>query len=124
MTEFVDSARRQIEARLRELRDEVRRLEAAASALDGGTARRRGPGRPRGSGSSTAARRGPARRGRRRGSGTRAAQAEKLVRENPGITISNLAKKMNIKPNYLYRVLPQLQQDGKVRKRGKEWHPA
>jgi hypothetical protein len=124
MTEFVDSARRQIEARLRELRDEVRRLEAAASALDGGSARRRGPGRPRGSGSATTARRGTARRGRRRGSGTRAAQAEKLVRENPGITISDLAKKMSIKPNYLYRVLPELQKDGKVRKRGKEWHPA
>jgi hypothetical protein len=124
MTEFVDSARRQIEARLRELRDEVRRLEAAASALDGGSARRRGPGRPRGSGSAPTARRGTARRGRRRGSGTRAAQAEKLVRENPGITISDLAKKMSIKPNYLYRVLPELQKDGKVRKRGKEWHPA
>jgi DNA-binding IscR family transcriptional regulator len=46
------------------------------------------------------------------------------VSENPGITISELAKKMNIKPNYLYRVLPELQKDGKVRKRGKEWHPA
>jgi hypothetical protein len=122
MTEFLDGARREIEARLRELRDEVRRLEAAASALDGGRARR-GPGRPKGSGGTrrtTTTRR----RGRRRGSGTRAAQAEKLVRENPGITISDLAKRMNIKPNYLYRVLPQLQQDGKVRKRGKEWHPA
>jgi hypothetical protein len=119
MTEFVDSARRQIEARLKELRDEVRRLEAAASALDGGSTRR-GPGRPRGSGT---ARRGTAPRGRRRGSGTRAAQAEKLVRENPGITISDLAKRMSIKPNYLYRILPELQQDGKVHKRGKEWHP-
>ena len=120
MTEFIDGARREIEGRLRELRDEVKRLEAAASALGDGGPRRRGPGRPRGS---TTRRKG-ARRGRRRGSGTRALQAEKLVRENPGITISDLAKRMRIKPNYLYRVLPQLQQDGKVRKRGKEWHPA
>lgn len=120
MTEFLDGARREIQARLSELRDEVRRLEAAASALDGGGGRR-GPGRPRGSGGT---RRSTARRGRRRGSGTRAAQAEKLVRDNPGITISDLANRMKIKPNYLYRVLPQLQQDGKVRKRGKEWHPA
>jgi hypothetical protein len=124
VTEFLDSARREIEARLSELRDEVRRLEAAASALDGGATRRRGPGRPRGSGGGTTTRRTPARRGRRRGSGTRGAQAAKLVSENPGITISALAKKMNIKPNYLYRVLPELQKDGKVRKRGKEWHPA
>jgi hypothetical protein len=31
---------------------------------------------------------------------------------------------MGIKPNYLYRVMPQLQKDGKVRKRGNGWHPA
>jgi hypothetical protein len=31
---------------------------------------------------------------------------------------------MKIKPNYLYRVLPQLQKDGKVRKRGSGWHGA
>lgn len=120
MTEFIDAARGEIEDRLAQLRDEVKRLEAAAAAL--GSARRpgrRGPGRPRGSKSTT--RRRP---GRRRGSGTRAAQAEKLVRDNPGITISDLAKRMSIKPNYLYRVLPELQKDGKVRKRGKEWHPA
>jgi hypothetical protein len=118
MTDFIDAARREIEDRLRQLRDEVKRLEAAAAALDGGRrGARRGPGRPRGS---KTTRRRP---GRRRGSGTRAAQAEKLVRENPGITISDLAKRMSIKPNYLYRVLPELQKDGKVRKRGKEWHP-
>jgi hypothetical protein len=120
VTEFLDSARREIQDRLGQLRDEVKRLERAAAALGDGAARR-GPGRPRGSGRTTTARR---RGGRRRGSGTRAAQAERLVRENPGITISDLAKRMKIKPNYLYRVLPQLQQDGKVRKRGKEWHPA
>jgi hypothetical protein len=119
MTEFIDAARSEIEDRLAQLRDEVKRLEAAAAALGSGRRPgRRGPGRPRGS---KTTRRRP---GRRRGSGTRAAQAEKFVRENPGITISALAKRMNIKPNYLYRVLPELQKDGKVRKRGKEWHPA
>jgi Winged helix-turn-helix DNA-binding len=112
MTEHIDEARKAIEDRIASLRDELKRLEAAASALAGG--RRRGPGRPR----------SPARRGRPRGGGKRATQAEKLVRDNPGITISELAKKMSIKPNYLYRVMPQLQKDGKVRKRGNGWHPA
>jgi CRP-like cAMP-binding protein len=112
VTEHLDGARKDIETRLAQLRDEVRRLETAAAAL-GGT--RRGPRRRRGGGR---------RRGRPRGSGTRAAQAAKLVRDNPGITIADLAKKMNIKPNYLYRVMPELQKDGKVRKRGREWHPA
>ena len=130
MSEHLDQARRAIEDRLKDLRDEIKRLETAAAALAGGSGqRRRGPGRPRGS-ASTARRAGRAgstgtrRRGRPRGSGTRALQAEKLVRENPGITISDLAKRMNIKPNYLYRVMPQLQKDGKVRKRGSGWHAA
>jgi predicted Zn-dependent protease len=62
--------------------------------------------------------------GRRKGSGNRSAQALRLVKGQPGITIPELAAKMNIKQNYLYRVLPALQQEGKVRKQGKGWHPA
>jgi len=34
-----------------------------------------------------------------------------------------LAKRMKIKANYLYRVLPQLQKEGKVEKRDKGYHP-
>ena len=30
---------------------------------------------------------------------------------------------MGIKQNYLYRVLPALQKEGKVAKRGRGWHP-
>jgi DNA-binding IclR family transcriptional regulator len=40
-----------------------------------------------------------------------------------GITIPELAAKMGIKQNYLYRVLPGLQKEGKVRKRGRTWFP-
>jgi hypothetical protein len=119
VTEHLDSARKAIDDRIGVLKDELKRLEAASSALGGGGGtRRRGPGRPPKSSS------GGRRRGRPRGSGTRARQAEKLVSENPGITISELADKMKIKPNYLYRVLPQLQKDGKVRKQGSGWHAA
>jgi CRP-like cAMP-binding protein len=120
VAEFLDTARRDIESRLADLRDEVRRLESALTAL---TDRRAGSGRRR-----AATRRAGdgrrRRRGRRAGGGTRAAQAERLVRANPGITISELAKRMGITPNYLYRVMPQLEKDGKVRKRDKGWHPA
>jgi CRP-like cAMP-binding protein len=121
VAEFLDTARRDIESRLTDLRDEVRRLESALSAL---TDRRRGSGRGRGSTRRAAANGRRRRRGRRTGGGTRAAQAERLVKANPGITISELAKKMGITPNYLYRVMPQLQKAGKVRKRDKGWHPA
>ena len=150
MTDFLDDKRREITDRLKELRpvvDEYNRLEAAAAALAGvgGAAptagakatpgRRRGPGRPRGSVRRTSPTAAPAtkkrkpgrppgrRAGRRKGSGTRAAEALSLVQEQPGITIPELAAKMGIKQNYLYRVLPGLQQDGKVTKQGRGWIP-
>ena len=46
------------------------------------------------------------------------------MQSNPGISIADLAKEMKITPNYLYRVMPELQKEGKVRKQGKGWHPA
>ena len=63
------------------------------------------------------------RRGRPAGTGARAQEALKLVHRYPGITIAELAKRMKIKPNYLYRVIPQLQKDGKIRKHEKGYHP-
>jgi hypothetical protein len=119
LTNFLEEKRKEIDARLRELRplvDEYERLERAAAALaevDGGSARRR---------RTTARSRG--RRGRPRGSGTRSLQAMELVKAKPGITISELADSMGIKANYLYRVLPALEADGKVKKRKNGWHPA
>jgi hypothetical protein len=61
--------------------------------------------------------------GRRKGSGKRAAEALSFVQAQPGITIPELATKMGIKQNYLYRVLPGLEQEGKLEKRGRGWHP-
>ena len=129
MAGFVDTTVKEIDDRLRELKEEVARLEAARSALTGG---RRGPGRPRATRTATrapairrtAARRRPGRpRGRSR-SGTRANQALELVRSTPGITIPQIAEKMGIEPNYLYRVMPRLATDGQVKREGQGWHPA
>jgi hypothetical protein len=135
MTDFLDEKKREIQARLKELRplvDEYHRLEAAAAALDGVSAsggsdagaaparRGRGAGTRR-AGTSAAA--GTGRRGRPRGSGTRSKQALELVRSRPGISIPELAEEMGIQQNYLYRVLPGLQKDGLVRKEGRGWHP-
>lgn len=66
---------------------------------------------------------GPRRAGRPKGSGQRAAEALRVVREQPGVTIPELADRMGIKQNYLYRVLPELVQEGKVVKQGRGWHP-
>jgi DNA-binding IscR family transcriptional regulator len=48
----------------------------------------------------------------------------KIVTSNPGITASEIAKRMKIKPNYLYRVMGDLQKEGQVSKKGRGYHPA
>jgi hypothetical protein len=107
----VDQARSLLERRLRELDDERKQVETALAGL-GRRAARRGPGRPAGAG-----------RGRRRGS-TRANQAVRLIKQNPGITVSELGKKMKLNhPNYLYRVLPDLQKEGRIKRKGRRYHP-
>jgi CRP-like cAMP-binding protein len=128
MPDFLDEKKREIEARMKELRplvEEFHRLEAAAAAPDrvpgtrsASPARR---GRRRAAPATPAS--GPRRRGRPRGSGTRSKEALELVRGRPGISIPEIAEAMGIQQNYLYRVLPALQKDGLVRKEGRGWHP-
>jgi DNA-binding IclR family transcriptional regulator len=55
---------------------------------------------------------------------TRADQAVRLIKANPGITAAEVAKKMRIKPNYLYRVLGDLQKEGRVKKSGRSYTAA
>lgn len=117
----VDEAASLIRERIRELDAERAQLERALASLTGGREGRRGPGRPQGSGNSSRAGTPRRRRGRRN---TRADQAVKLVTDNPGISASEIARKMSIKPNYLYRVLAELQKEGRVRKDGRSYHPA
>lgn len=128
MADFLEEKKREIEARLKELRplvEEFHRLEAAAQALDGvgGSAPAPAQRRARRAKSSSAGKSGTGRRGRPRGTGTRSKEALALVRKQPGITIPELADAMKIKQNYLYRVLPGLAQDGLVTKQGRGWHP-
>jgi hypothetical protein len=116
----VDAAAGLIRERIKELDAERAQLDRALASLTNGREGRRGPGRPRGSGGGAS---GGRTRRRRRG-GTRSDQAVKLVAENPGISASEIAKRMKIKPNYLYRVLGELEQEGRVRKDGRAYHPA
>jgi transposase-like protein len=95
---------------------EVARLERALAALqgiEGGAAtqrpapptRRRRRGRPPG----------------RRDSGSRADQFLAHVRDNPGATVSEAAKRMGIGPNYLYRIAATLEREGTVRREGRSF---
>jgi DNA invertase Pin-like site-specific DNA recombinase len=109
-----------LRARLRELDSERAKLERALASLTDGREGKRGPGRPRGSANGS----GTTRRRRRRRGGTRAEHAVKLIAEKPGITASEIARELKIKPNYMYRVLNDLRKDGKIRKDGRAYHPA
>ena len=54
-----------------------------------------------------------------------------IVRQLDGVPLEErlrewlreLAARMGIKQNYLYRVLPSLEEEGKVAKQGRGWHP-
>jgi transposase-like protein len=118
-TNALDEARDLVKKRLGELDDERRRLERALAELGGRVIGRR-PGRPRGSTSKASAPKATRSRRRRR-SGTRADQAVDLIKKNPGITASDIAKSMKIKPNYLYRVLSDLEKQKRVKKKGRTY---
>lgn len=104
------------QARLEELRpalDEAQEIEQALEALNAG--------KPR------TARNGSGTRKRTRrsadGEKSRAEQFLAIVKENPGITVSDAGKKMAVNPNYLYRVSSDLVKDGSITKDGKGYFP-
>ena len=113
-SDAVAQARTLLQERLRELDSERAQVQKALADLGG----RRGPGRPRGSRSGTATG-----TGRRRRGGTRADQAVKMVEKEPGISAGRIAKQMRIAPNYMYRVMGELEKEGRVRKKGRGYHP-
>src|ERR1700761_1409791 len=127
-TNVLDEARELVERRLADLDEERRRLERALAELGGKATKR--PGRPRGSSSGTRSTStatpessGGKKKPRRRRGGPRADQAVELITSQPGISASDVAKTMKIKPNYLYRVLGDLEKEGRVKKDGRQYYP-
>jgi len=125
-----DEARDALERSVRELREQLSQAEEALEKLGGKVTRRgpapgrRGPGRPKGSTNKTTGGTTAPRRRRKRRGGTRADQAVSLIEGQPGISASDVAKAMKIKPNYLYRVLGDLEKEGRVKKDGRQYYPA
>lgn len=128
MPDTLSKIRNDLEKRLKELEPlvtEHAHVRQALDALKGAGGRVHRPtrsGAMRRTAAKTTA--GSTRRGRPQGSGVRAQEALKLVQRHPGITIADMAKRMKIKPNYLYRVLPELEKAGHVRKHEKGYHKA
>jgi hypothetical protein len=131
--DFLDQKPNEMGGRLKELRprvEEYERLKAAAAALDGVPATAMVSTTPAGSRPRTATHATPSgrkrgksqrRRGRPKASGTHGAEALTLIQASPGITIPEIAERMGIKQNYLYRVVPGLAEDGLVIKDGRGW---
>jgi AraC-like DNA-binding protein len=123
MSDFLSEKLQEIDDRLQELQEETQRLQKARQALagagaGGGGGRRRGPGRPRGS-RSTGSTNGRRRR-RSRAGGTASQKVLEVVRQNPGITVSQAGDQLGYtQKNYLYRVFHNLTEDGSVKKEGK-----
>jgi AraC-like DNA-binding protein len=129
MADFLAEKLREIDDRLKELRplhEEFLKLERAKSALEGmDSPTRRGPGRPRGSGGGSASGSGRRRRRRGRSGGTAADKVLEVVRQNPGITVSEVGDRLGYtQKNYLYRVFHNLTEDGSVQKQGKGYSAA
>ncbi len=115
MTAIISDIEQQVRARLKELEPLLQEAEQLKRVLSTFEDSRRAPRGARRSPSG-----GTGRRGRPAGSatGSRAATALRLVSERPGITVSELADEMGIGTTYLYRVMPRLEREGKVRKSG------
>lgn len=111
MSATTEKVRELLSSRLTEIDEEKRQVERAIEALGSTNGTEPAPAkRPR------------KRRYRRRG-GSRAEQAVELIEAKPGITASDVAKAMKIKPNYLYRVLGDLEKEGRVKKDGRTYSP-
>jgi len=114
---FLTDKRAEIEARAAALEEEARQLRAASAALSQlqgdttGAPIARRPARRKPAGPPTRRTTGP-------GAGTRAQEAVRLIAETPSITIPQLADKMGIKKNYLYRVVPGLEKAGELQRVG------
>jgi hypothetical protein len=104
----VAEARSIIQAALKSLEDEARSLERALASL--------GDPQKRASTSPTAPKR---RRRRRAGPGQRRDQFLAAVKEEPGITVAQAAKKLRVSPpNALYALAKRLVKDGEIAKTG------
>lgn len=120
MAEAVDEIRERVEDRLKELEPYVTEYQALQRVKDAieetaspSSGRQAAPSRKLRSA-------GPG----RAGNSARAKQAQDLIAKQPGVSVAELAEAMGIGPTYLYRLLPRLEREGKLRKVGKGYHPA
>jgi hypothetical protein len=135
MPNLLDQTAKAIRRRLAQLEPlvaEQQQLKRALGALEGLLGAERGkPAEPpkRKARAAREAKRTPAGGARRSAArrarpGSRAEQFVALVNEQPGITASDAAKRLNTSPDTLYNVTGRLQREGRLRKQGRGFYPA
>jgi hypothetical protein len=110
---------------LRPLVDEYRELEQVAQRLGvSPSAAADTPSRPRRARrrTRTSARTNAGGNGAGRGNGRRD-QLLEMVKARPGITVREVGSELGVDPTSLYRIVHRLEQDGALRKRGRELLP-
>jgi Mn-dependent DtxR family transcriptional regulator len=111
---------------LQPLVDEYRELEQVAQRLGvSPSAAADTPSRPRRTRrrTRTSARTNAGGNGAGRGNGRRD-QLLEMVKARPGITVREVGSELGVDPTSLYRIVHRLEQDGALRKRGRELLPS
>lgn len=108
---LVEQMRETLGERLNEIEEEIGPRVAEADEIKTALAALSGVSRTR--------RASTGRRGRR---GHRMAEFLACVEGEPGISVSDVARKMDVAPNYIYRIANKATDDGLVRKEGNGYH--
>jgi hypothetical protein len=108
MASLVDEIRARIDERMAELAPLVSEYEQLARLRSELDDQPRRPARRARDGASRAA--------------TRAEQSLAIVTARPGITTNEIAREIGIDRNYLDRVLPRLEREGRLTRRDGGWH--
>jgi transposase len=121
MSQVITTALKEMKARQNELQPlaaEFKQVEAAIQALEGAAGASM-LSREHSKATTSGRRRGRPRKGER----TRAEQFFALVKEHPGVTISEAAKRLDTQPTSLYRVVSKLEVEGSVERRERAIYP-
>jgi predicted Rossmann fold nucleotide-binding protein DprA/Smf involved in DNA uptake len=124
LPDTIDSARRLIEARLRELNSEAQDLTRALQSLaEKASMKRRG--RPRRKAATPRKSPGrPKRKAARAPRGQRREQFLAALKKSPGAKTAAIAKELGISPNQAHALAKRLHKDGSIRKSGKGYRLA
>lgn len=107
--EAIDKARSVIEDRLKDLREEERRLEQALKHLVGRDGAKPKTRRPKSSSARTRTR-------KRTPRGQREEQLLASIKAHPNYKQADHAREIGVKPNQVYGLVNKLSKDGKVKK--------